>query len=121
MVFKFKPERANLYLMITMFILLGFNTIVWLILRKYLFFSIMLIFTIIFINIYFMTKYELTDKYFITYLGFIKIKINYNKIKNVEVINNKINIKLKYFTIDIYPLDKDKFVKEINKRRRSNK
>ena len=116
MKFKFSPEKFNLLLMIFMLIVLVFNVVVWLIFREYIYFAIFLVLTIMITHMYFRTRYVLDDKYFITYLGFLKIKINYNKIKKVELKNNKNNIKLNYFTIDVSPDNKDKFLKEIKKK-----
>lgn len=116
MKFKFSPEKSNLLLMIFMLIVLVFNVVVWLIFREYIYFTIFLILTIIIAHMYFMTFYILDDKYFIAYLGFLKIKIGYNKINNVELKNNKINIKLNHFTVDVSPENKDKFLKEIKKK-----
>jgi hypothetical protein len=116
MKFNFKPKKTNLILMIFMIIVLLITCAVWFYLKEYLYFGIFLFLSIIIIHVYFNTTYILNNKYFITKLGFINIKIDYKKIAKVEEVNNKINIKLKSLTLDICPDNKEKFITEINKK-----
>ena len=121
MKFKFSPEKFNLRLMIFMFILLIFSIVVWFIFREYTYFAVFLILTLISAHMYFMNRYVIDKKYLITYLGFLKIKINYNDIKEVEIKNDKVNIKLNRIILDICPEDSKKFVRELKKKIKENK
>lgn len=116
MKFKFKPKKSNLYLMIFMILVLLINSAIWLIIKEYLYFIITLILSLIIIHVYFTTTYIIYDDYFVTTLGFLKVKIYYKNIKKIEVVNNKVNVVLKNITIDLCPDKMDVFIKEIKGR-----
>ena len=116
MKFNFKPKKYNLYLMIFMIVLLLITCAIWFHLKEYVYFGVFLVLSIAIIHIYFNTLYIIDDKYLITKLGFLKIKIKYNNIKKVEEINQKVNIVLNNFTLDVSPENRDVFIKEINKK-----
>lgn len=114
MKFKVKPEKSNMAFMTSTFFLLIITCILWIILKEYIYFVVYFILTILLAYIYYFTSYTIKDKYLVIKLGFIVLKINYNKITNVELIKNKVKVNLKKFSLDLYPDNKDIFVAKVN-------
>lgn len=114
MKFKAKPEKGNMLLMSAVIILLLVTCIFWLIIRKYLYFGFYLFFTLAIAHMYYFTNYYIKENYFVTTLGFIKIKIKYDSILSVENLTDKVKLKLRNFGITIYPNNKDIFVAKLN-------
>jgi len=100
--------------MISLILILIVICIFWLILREYLYFIIYIILTLLIAYTYYFTCYYIKDKYFITKLGFIKIKIKYDSIKSVENLKDRVKIYLKNLKFDVYPNNKDIFVIKLN-------
>ncbi|MBE6156560.1 MAG: hypothetical protein E7161_02325 [Firmicutes bacterium] len=114
MKFKFKPEKSNLFLMTSIIFLLFITCIFWLIIKEYIFFSVYIMLTVIIAHIYYFTSYFIEAKYFVTKLGFIKIKIKYSDIRKIEDMQEKVKISLKSFSFYVYPRNKDIFVAKLN-------
>lgn len=109
MKYKVKLEAANLFFMTLIFILLVFTCILWLVLRKYLNFTIYIVLTLILIHMYYFQCYFIEDKYFVIKMGFCKLKIKYSNISDLELTNNKVSAKIWNMKIRFYPEDCKKF------------
>lgn len=116
MKFKFKPQKSNLFFMSSVIILCLFTCIIWLILREYIYFSIYFLLTLVIAYTYYRTKYIIEDKYLIIKLGFLKIKINYQKITEAKKENDYVKVKFIKYGINIYPNNKDIFILKINEK-----
>jgi len=114
--FKFKPEKSNLNLMISTIIILIFTCIGWLLLKEYLYFILFTMLAFIIIHVYFFQSYYLDKDFLIIRIGFLKIKIKYSKINSMNNENDILKINLKNLNIDVYPDNKDKFIKELKKK-----
>lgn len=114
MKFKVKPEKSNLLLMSTLLLLCLTTCFMWLVIREYICFGIYFALTLIIAHMYYFTSYILKEDILIIKLGFIKIKINYNKISNIEVIKDRVKLNFKKLNINIYPNNKEIFVAKIN-------
>jgi len=115
MKYKIKHEKSNLILMSSVLILCLITCYVWFIFREYLYFSIYLILTIIIIHIYYFTYYYIKNDSLIIKLGFIKVRIKYNKIKSIDLLKNSVILNLEKISLNLYPNNKDKFYNEISK------
>lgn len=114
MKFKVKPEKSNLVLMSSILLFLLVTCILWLILREYVYFTIYLVLTLLIFYVYFFTFYFIKEEYFVTKLGFLKIKIKYENIRSVENLKEGVKLNLKKFSMNIYPHNKDIFVAKLN-------
>ncbi len=110
MIFKVKYEKNNLFLMSTILILCLFTCLFWLILTKYIYALIYFVLTIFIGYTYYFTNYELNDKYLVIKLGFIKIKIKYNNIWQVQKKENYLTLVFHHFNINVFPKEKDIFI-----------
>ena len=90
--------------------------LVWLYLRKYVYFAVYLFLVLFIAYIYFFTYYEFTDTHLVNALGFIKIKFKYEKIKEIKEENGKVNIKFNHFTLTMYPANEKLFLSELKAR-----
>lgn len=114
MKFKVKHEKSNLIFMSSVIILCLVTCIFWLMLREYIYFIIYFLLTLIISHIYYFTNYYIKDNYLKIKLGFIKIKIQYEKMIKIENLEKSINLKFKNFDMKIYPNNKDIFYVELN-------
>ncbi len=119
MKFKVSAGKGNFVFMTFLIILCLVTCIFWFILDKYIIFSIYLLLTIILAHMYYITSYTVTNKKLIVQLGFIKIKIDCQKIKNMKKeANNKVKIEFEKFSLSLYPLNQDLFIEAINKEKK---
>lgn len=116
MKFKVKHEKNNLAFMTSVIILCLVTCIFWLILREYIYCIIYFLLTILIAHIYYFTFYYIKDNYLKIKLGFIIIKIKYEKIFKIENLEKSINLVFKSFDMKIYPNNKDIFYTELNNR-----
>jgi len=114
MKFSVKYEKSNIMLMTSIFILLLITSLLFLVFKEYLYFIIYLIITLLISYVYFGTSYFVKEKYFVTKLGFIKIKIKYSNISNVIIEKDRVIIYLNKFSFSIYPSNKEIFLAKIN-------
>ena len=114
MKFKEVPPKNNLILMFFIMVTLTFISIGFLILKKYYYFIIYILFTVLLIYFYLFTYYVLEKEYILIKSGFLKIKIKYSDINNLEESKASIKIISKKIKYILYPDKKDKFMKEIN-------
>ena len=115
MKYKIKHEKSNLILMSSVLILCLITCYVWFIFRKYIYFSIYLILTIIITHIYYFTYYYIKNDSLIIKLGFIKVRIKYNKIKSIKILKNSVKLNLEKISLNLYPNNKDMFYTELSK------
>ena len=119
MKFKVKNPTNNIILMTFLLVLLFITCIFWLILKKYTYFIIYLIITILICIIYYINSYKIDNNYLIIYMGFIKIKLNIKNIKEItNTKNNEVKITFNKLSIKLYPVNSDLFItclKEKNK------
>ena len=114
MKFKAKLEKSNVLLMSSIIFLLLVTCVFWIILREYLVGVIYFALTLFLLYTYFFTSYYLKEKFFVTKLGLIKVRIKYDSINQVENLKDKVKLHLKYFNITIYPNNQDIFVAKLN-------
>ena len=116
MKFKFKPPKSNLILMISLFILLVFTSLVWIIFKEYHYFVFYMTSTLFLIYTYFFTYYTLTKDKLIIKIGLFKIGIKYSKIIDYSTIENGIKLHLKYYKLNIYPNNSKIFLIELKEK-----
>lgn len=114
MKFKVKHGKSNLIFMSSVIILCLVTCIFWLMLREHIYFTVYFLLTLIISHIYYFTFYYINDNYLKIKLGFINIKIKYNKIFKIESLEKCINLVFKSFNMKIYPNNKDIFYTELN-------
>lgn len=94
--------------------LLTFFGIIYL--NEYLYgIAFLLLFTFLLI-LYIDTSYEITDDYFIVKYSFIKIKYNFEKITSVEVVDDKVMIKIGMLDFVINSKESQKIKKNLMKK-----
>lgn len=113
MKFKVKPEKSNFVLMTSMFIMSLIVCILFLVLHEYIYSLIYFILILVISHIYYFTYYYLKDNGLIIRLGFIRIKFNYKNILDVNEISEKVRIKLKNITLNIYPNNREIFISKL--------
>lgn len=113
MKYKIKHEKSNLMFMSSVLILSLVTCIFWIILREYIYFSVFFILTIFIGYIYYFTFYYIDKKYLIIKLGFIKVKIKYDKIKDIEKLEKSIKLNFKNISMNIYPNNIDIFYTDL--------
>ena len=119
MKFKVSVGKGNFIFMTFLIVLCLVTCVFWFILDKYIIFSIYLLLTIILAHMYYVTSYTIDNKKLIVQLGFVKIKIDCQKIKNVKKEeNNKVKIEFKKLSLNLYPLNQDLFIDAINKEKK---
>lgn len=114
--FKSKPETGNIIAMIIIIVFLFTMSFIWLYMKYYIYFIILLIISFIITHIYFFSYYTLDKKHFVAHLGLLKIKYDYHKIKSIVEVGNKVKLQFNNYSFDIYPENKETFVKEIKKK-----
>ena len=84
--------------------------------HKYLYFIIYFLFTLLITMMNYFSYYKLESNYLLIKLGLIPIKIKYQSIWQVKEVNKKVLIVMSKFSLGLYPLDKDKFISNLNKK-----
>ena len=120
MKYKIKLEKSNIIFMSSVIVLSLISCVFWVILKKYVYFIIYFILTSIIAHIYFYTYYYLTNDYLIVRLGFLKVKINYLKIFDIEKLKLGIKLKFKKISMNIYPSNQDVFYAELKSKMKGN-
>lgn len=98
-------------MMTFLLILLFITCIFWLILGKYNYFWIYIILTILLIIIYYFPCYIVDNNYLIVKMGFLKVKLKKDKIKEILPLkNNEVKINFNKLSIKLYPVNSDLFI-----------
>lgn len=116
MKYKVKYDKFHLIFMTILLLLCFVSCLLWLKLNKYGYFGIYFGASIILGYVYYFTSYELRKEYLIIKLGFIPIKIKYKDILNIKENKGNITLKLKNYSLNIYPENKEEFSKNLKSR-----
>ena len=109
---RYSKAQNNIFLSIVILILV--TCFLWALLKEYLIFIIYLVLAIFLIYSHYTTNYQLSKNHLIIKMGLIPIKINYQKIKGIELKDNKIEIDYKKIKINVYPLELKEFYEKLN-------
>lgn len=120
MKYKVKHEKKNLALTSSVLFLCFVSCLFWFVLKEYTYFAIYIILTIVISYIYYFTTYQIGDKNLIIKLGFIKIKIDYKRIKSVKELTPGIELKFQRYHFKIYPNNQDMFYLNLISRMKGN-
>lgn len=84
--------------------------------KEYVVAGIYLLVITILWHTYYYTFYTILDNYLVIKWGFIKLKIKYERIKEIKKETKYCVIEFKRFKLHINPENEDEFVKEIKKK-----
>ena len=121
MKYRIKHEKSNKIFMTSVIILCLVTCMFWFILREYIYFSVYLFLTLLISYIYYFTYYYLKEEYLVIILGFIKVKIKYQKIIKIENLKNSVKLYFNGLSMDIYPNNKDIFYADMLDKMKGNK
>lgn len=116
MKFKNKLDKKNITYLVIVVVISILTLLGILYLKQYLFALIFILLVIGLLYIYIDTSYELSKEYFIVRYGFIKMKFKYDKIKNVNLLNDKIYLKIGLSDFILNIDDPKKAMNEFKKR-----
>ena len=114
MKFRVKYERQNKVLMTSIFMLCLLTCIFWLLLPFYIYALVYFVITLILSYTYYRTIYILNNDGLVIKMGFIPVKLKYQKIKSIKRIDNKIKVNYEHFSVTIYPDNIDIFMVKLN-------
>lgn len=114
--YKNKLDKKNI-IYITVIILISILTLLGIFyLKQYLFALIFILLVILLLHIYINTTYEINDEYFIVRYGFIKMKFKYENIKSINLVNDKIYLRIGLSDFILNIDDSKKVMNELKKR-----
>ncbi len=116
MKYQNKLDKKNIIYIIIVVLISILTLIGILYLEQYLFAIIFIIIILLLLYTYIHTIYELSEDYFIVRYGFIKIKFKYDSIKNINLLNDKIYLKIGISDFIMNVDNPQKVVVELKKR-----
>lgn len=116
MKYQNKLDKKNI-IYITIVVLISILTLAGILyLEQYAFAIIFMIIIVLLLYTYINTTYELGENYFIVRYGFIKIKFKYDNIKKIDLLNDKIYLKIGISDFVMNIDNPQKVVAELKKR-----